>query len=83
MQVKDEYPWLPESLKNCVSIIKETKYYIYFINPKRPNKPGAEWQFADNIFLENTKYGDVVLDVLKDNRIGGVELYSKLMKEST
>jgi len=81
MEVKDEYPWLVDELSKCVKARKESKYYTYFVDPKNPNKPGSEWQFRDNIILEDTKYGDVVLDVLKDNRIGGVEFLTRLFED--
>ena len=79
-QVKNEYPWLVEELKKCVIVIKEDENYIYFITPENPNMPGSEWQIKDCIILENTKYGEVVLDVLKGNRIGGIEFLSKVFK---
>lgn len=45
----------------------------YFVNPGRPNKKGSEWQFDKSITLEDTIYGDVVLDILVDGRIGSIE----------
>jgi hypothetical protein len=37
------------------------------------NKKGAEWQFDENIVLEHDKLGTIVIDFLKDKRIGGIE----------
>jgi len=47
--------------------------YISFVSADRPNQPGSEWQFDENIVLEHVPEGTIVVDVLKDGRIGGVE----------
>ena len=79
-KLKDEYPWLPYALKKCTRVVKKSKYYIYFVNPKNPNKLNSEWQFDENILIEDTVHGDIVLDILKGERVGGIEFYSKLLK---
>lgn len=50
--------------------------YIYFVSAERPNQPGSEWQFEENIVLEHETEGTIVLDILKDGRIGGIEFVS-------
>lgn len=77
---KGEYPWLPNALSKCTSALVGSKY-IRFVNSSRPNKKGSEWQFQENIWLENTIEGDVVLDILQENRVGGVELYDRLFDD--
>ncbi len=52
--------------------------YIYFVSAERPNQPGSEWQFAENIVLEHETEGTIVLDVLKDGRIGGIEFVNQI-----
>ncbi len=47
--------------------------YIRFVNNSNPNQKGSEWQFAENIVLEHETEGTIVLDILKDGRIGGIE----------
>lgn len=47
--------------------------YIRFVNAERPNQPNSEWQFDENIELEHPTEGTIVLDILKDGRIGGIE----------
>jgi len=54
------------------------KPYIRFINSKKANQKGAEWQFDENIVLEHKTEGTIVLDILKDGRIGGFELLNEL-----
>jgi len=56
--------------------------YIHFVSPRRANKPNAEWQFARNVTLEDPKKGELILDVLKDGRIGGVEFLGILLGAS-
>ena len=50
--------------------------YKQFISAENPNRPGSEWQFKENIVLEDKIDGTIVLDVLEDGRIGGVEMVS-------
>lgn len=52
--------------------------YIHFISGARPNQPGSEWQFEENIVLEHKSEGTIVLDILKDGRIGGIEFVNQI-----
>ncbi|WP_258541692.1 hypothetical protein [Parvicella tangerina] len=52
--------------------------YIRFVSAERPNQPGSEWQFDENIVLEHKTEGTIVLDILKDGRIGGIEFVSQI-----
>ena len=52
--------------------------YIQFVSAERPNQTGSEWQFDENIVLEHKTEGTIVLDVLKDGRIGGIEFLSQI-----
>ena len=62
-----------DALLKCTNGIWESRAYIYFVSQKNVNQKGAEWQFKENIVLEHKKVGTIVLDVLKDGRIGGIE----------
>ena len=48
--------------------------YKNFVSSERPNQPGSEWQFKENLVLEDSEDGTIVLDILEDGRIGGVEM---------
>jgi hypothetical protein len=48
------------------------------VNSEKPNQKGSEWQFDENIILEHETEGTIVLDVLKDGRIGGIEFVSQI-----
>ena len=76
-QLPDE-SWLPKALAACTTSSRESAAYIHFVNPADPNKPESEWQFQTNLILKHPTEGDLVLDVLKGNRIGGVEFLAKL-----
>ena len=52
--------------------------YVRFVSAERPNQPGSEWQFEENIVLEHEAEGTIVLDILKDGRIGGIEFVNQL-----
>jgi len=77
VQVPEE-PWLPDAIRQCTRCSVKSEAYTYFVSPENANEPGAEWQFDVNIILEDDKQGDVVLDVLKGHRVGGIEFLSKL-----
>ncbi len=69
---------LIEQLKNSKRKEWIRQPYISFVSGKRPNLPGSEWQFEENVVLEHYREGTIVLDVLKDGRIGGIEFVSQL-----
>jgi len=53
--------------------------YIRFVSSEKPNLPGSKWQFKENIVLEHEVEGTIILDVLKDGRIGGIELVNQIV----
>jgi hypothetical protein len=78
-----EEPWLAEALAKCTRTFVDSHGddCLYFVDPSRPNEPGSEWQFVSNIILDNEPTicpdrRDIVLDVLTDRRIGGLEFFS-------
>lgn len=80
--IKKQFPddeKLYQSAQHCKKVMNGS----YFVSPKRPNKKGSDWQFDRSIILEDTTKGDVVLDILKDGRIGSVEyLDEKLQRKN-
>lgn len=73
-----ERPDLQEALARCRRAKLVSEAYLYFEEASRPNEPGSSWQFEENVILESTPEGDLVLDLLKGNRVGGVEFLSRL-----
>jgi hypothetical protein len=39
---------------------------------------GSEWQFDHNVILTDETEGTLVLDILKGNRVGGIEFLKRL-----
>lgn len=73
-----EYPWLLDALRSCTMAVRESDAMIHFVNPASPNQPGSEWQFEKCIFLEHPVEGDIVLDILHRQRVGGVEFIGRI-----
>jgi hypothetical protein len=64
--------------KNCNGGNWESKAYFRFVTPKNANQPNSEWQFQDNLIIEHNEIGTIVIDLLKNNKIGGIELIKQL-----
>jgi len=77
-QQEPDQPWLPDAIRKCTKYHSESDAYYHFVSADNPNQEGSEWQFDYNIILEDEKEGDIVLDVLKDKRIGGIEFISRI-----
>lgn len=77
---KEQHPeetWLVEALAVCTRAKLKGDVSIYFVDAANANKPGSEWQFERNILLDSPTEGPVILDVLKGQKIGGVEFYGR------
>ena len=51
------------------------KAYYSFVDSSNANQKNAEWQFDENIVLEHETLGTIVIDYLKDKRIGGIDFF--------
>jgi hypothetical protein len=71
--------WLHAALARCTRALGYIPY-IYFVDAERANAPDAAWQFERNVTLTHVEHGELVLDVLLGNRIGGVEFLGELLK---
>jgi len=72
------HKWLPDALKSCGPGTWESNAYVAFVSRDKPNQPGSEWQFAYNVVLNHRTLGMVVIDVLKGDRLGGIELVDRI-----
>ena len=68
-----ERPWLSVALSKCNKGRWESPAYLRFVEARNANQAGSEWQFEENIVLEHPEHGDLVLDILTEHRVGGVE----------
>jgi hypothetical protein len=67
-------PWLAEALARCTQARGAGTVYVRFVSHRNANQPGAAWQFERSVELVDRDAGVVLVDVLQDGRIGGVEL---------
>lgn len=74
----DEYPWLSGALEKCTQVCDDDPTYIYFVESQNANQPGSAWQFQENITLEDTPEGEIILDIIEPNVVGGLEFFDKL-----
>lgn len=75
---RPDEPWLAEALARCTRAAEESRAYLYFVDPARPDEPGSEWQFEQNVLLAHPREGDLVLDILRGRRVGGVEFLKRV-----
>ena len=73
-----EFPWLSDALRKCGVGNWESKAYVRFVSSRNANAAGAEWQFETNVILEHPEVGTVVADILKGNRLGGLEFLARI-----
>jgi len=68
------HPDLAGALSKCTRAFVSSADYIYFVDGAGANKPGAEWQIDRTETIQGPDDQVVILDLLKDGRVGGVEL---------
>ena len=47
--------------------------YFRIVSAQNANNSGSEWQFLESIILKDESLGIIILDVLKGERVGGIE----------
>lgn len=79
-QQHPDRPELATALARCTSAQwSDSRAYVYFVlPPESPNAPGSDWQIQENVRLEDAAAGDIVLDLLRDGRIGGAEFLARI-----
>jgi hypothetical protein len=76
---RPDLPWLAKSLAQCIQCHwQRRRIYVYFVDPESANQPDADWQFRETLPLKHPEFGCILLDILEDNRVGGVEFYDRL-----
>jgi hypothetical protein len=73
-----ELAWVAAALARCTRAVEDGRAYVYFVDPAAPNEPGSAWQFAENVTIEHPREGTLVLDILADRRVGGIEFVGRL-----
>ena len=87
---RPDLPWLPEAFAACTRAAMKNPQtrrhgrcvqgciYIYFVSPDGADRPGAQWQYDSGLWLKDPIHGNLLADVLKNKRIGGIEFYDRL-----
>lgn len=75
---RDQQPALADALAACTRASVESDAYIHFVSSEGASQPGSQWQIACTVFLYDPRHGELVLDVLKDGRIGGIEFSDRI-----
>jgi len=75
---REQLPELVDALSRCTRASVDCVAYLRFVPGERANRPGSEWQSDRAEVLEHPEHGCLILDVLQDGRIGGVEFYDRL-----
>lgn len=70
--------WLPSALANCPKGNWRSRAYVYYVSSENANQPGAEWQHDRCVTLTHATLGTVIIDVLKGDRIGGIEFFDRI-----
>ena len=78
-----EFPWLPDALMKCGDGEWESRAYVGYVSSNNANQPGSDWQIETNVVLSHDRLGTVVLDILKGNRLGGIEFVDKILSGSS
>ncbi len=68
------------ALQNCKGGNWTSNGYYHFVDSRNPNQPGSEWQHDESIVIEQQNKGDIIIDLLKDGRIGGIEFIDLIDK---
>jgi hypothetical protein len=66
------------AFQNCSVGQWTSKAYFRFVDGTNANQVGAEWQFDENVIIESETLGTLVIDYLKDKRIGGIEILKNI-----
>ncbi len=79
---REQYPneaWLANALARCIRA-KKYNGYVYFVDSANGNRPGAAGQFERNIVLNDPELGEIVVDILQGDRVGGIEMWARIFK---
>jgi hypothetical protein len=73
-----ELVWLPAALARCGSGDWVSRAYVRYVSCVDPNQPGSDWQFKNNVVIDHRIFGEVIIDILQGERIGGIEFIDRI-----
>lgn len=68
-------PDLVKQLKQCVIRKWIRQPYVQFVSDENADGP---WSIGESIVIKHPSEGTIVVDVLKDGRIGGIEFVNQI-----
>jgi hypothetical protein len=71
---------LIQALEKCSGGQWTGNGYFQFVSSKDSNQPSSGWQNRECVVIEQKGKGDIVIDLLKDERIGGIEFLDLIDK---
>ena len=69
------------ALRECKGGRWRGNAYFQFVDSTNANNIGAIWQIEENIVIEHPEKGTIIIDFLKDKKIGGLEFYELIGKK--
>ena len=88
INIKEIIDFIKSSLTNEVNLINnletiesgkwESKAYYRFVDSINASQSGSKWKFKDTIILEHPKHKTIILDIIEDDHLGGIEFYEYL-----
>ncbi|OVE78190.1 hypothetical protein BVX99_00490, partial [bacterium F16] len=72
-------PELARALQTC-TVIQEDDFYIFCVKAKTYK---AVCKLLEPFYLQDLPGGDVIVDLLPDNRVAGIQLISRLLETWT
>lgn len=79
---RQQHPHKPEwaeAFARCTRQWPESELYTHFMSWAEQQR---SWAFACGFVLEHVTHGTLIIDVLKDGRIGGVEYLTRVLNRS-
>lgn len=67
-----------EMLRNCTMAYHRSAAYVQFIDVKNANQESAVWQFKECLRIDHPSHDTILIDILNDGKIGGIEFWKYL-----
>ena len=83
--VKQQLPeegWLLDSLFRVNRAQYDGVSYYLFIEREKASDGNVDWEFNRNIKLRDPERGEIVLDILNNNEVAGMEVLSRYEADS-
>ena len=79
--IEEQEPEMLELIKELETFKKKKwipQAYIPFKYPEKSNSNNTGWKISESVVLEHKTEGTIVLDILENGKIGGIEFVNKI-----